>query len=130
MIIVFLVGGCQSMPTNTASSTKPAWIDSPFRSGVISVVGYAPRQPDGNSASQYKVAILNARRELAQMVRVHIQNKVEQTVVDDNGAVSKSANIETRASSKAALRLTDAEVNAQWVDSVNGGLYLLLELPE
>jgi len=129
LLLNFLVS-CQSAPVSKVSSNvAPNWVSSPERTGFISVVGYAPRQPEGNESAQYKVAMMKARQELAQMVRVRIQNKTEQTLIDDNGAVSSSSSVATQLSTKAAIRMNGAEVNAQWVDD-NGGLYLLLERPE
>lgn len=130
-LFVLLLTGCQSNSTlHTATDSKPGWVVSPERSGYISVVGYAPLPADSNEAAQYKVAMMKARQELAQMVRVRVQNKIEKTVVDDNGAVSSTANSATRLSSKAAIRMSDAQVAEQWIDPSNGGLYLLLELPQ
>jgi hypothetical protein len=59
-----------------------------------------------------------------------VQNQNELAVTDNNGKVSTTANSATRVTSKAAIRMNDAQVAAQWVDPNNGGLYLLLELPE
>jgi hypothetical protein len=128
--LLFLLVGCQTAPVSKLSANAaPSWVVSPERSGFISVVGYAPQQPDGNESAQYKVALMKARQELAQMVRVRIQNKTEQTLIDDNGKVSSTGNSATQLSTKAAIRMNAAEVNAQWIDD-KGGLYLLLERPE
>lgn len=126
--VALWLAGCQS--SSPASSIKPEWLISPERAGTISMVGYAPRQADNNESAQYKVAVMKARQELAQMVRVRVQSQSELAVTDNNGTVSATANQATRLTSKAALRLNDARVTRQWTDPADGGLYLLLEIPE
>jgi outer membrane protein W len=112
------------------ASDKPSWIVSPERNGFISVVGFAPKQSVGGEAAQRRVALLKARQQLGQMVRVRVENNFrhEQQVV--NGYVSQTVDSDTRLSSQAALNLSNATVTAQWFDSANGDLYLLLELTE
>lgn len=127
---LLLLTGCQSVSSPQMVEDKPSWIVSPERIGYIRVVGYAPKQSDGNEAAQYKVAIMKARQELAQVVRVRVQNVGAQTISDNNGEIHVTSNSTTRLSSKAAIRMSTAQVAAQWQDQQNGGLYLLLELPE
>ncbi len=126
---LLMIVSCSQTPV-TPLDTKPRWVMSPERPGYISVVGFAPRQQDGADDAQYKVAMMKARQELAQMVRVRVQNTLQQTVREANGAVTTQGGSVTTLSSTAALRLDRAEVNAQWKDPTDGSLYILLELPE
>lgn len=116
-------------PTIIAND-KPFWIMSPERSGYISVVASAPKQVNGNVDAQRLVAVMRARQQLGQIVRVRVENTIQQETQIINGKVTQSADSTTRLSSQATLYLNKAEVSAQWLDPENGDLYLLLTLPE
>jgi hypothetical protein len=116
-------------PPITAND-MPNWIMSPERSGYISVVGSAPKQFNGNLEAQRLVAVMRARQQLGQIVRVRVENTIQQEVQIINGNVTQSADSSTRLSSQVTLHLNKAEVSDQWLDPENGDLYLLLTLPE
>jgi hypothetical protein len=112
------------------SDVKPRWILSPEHAGYISVVGFSPKQPRGGEQAQYKVAMLKAQQELAQIVRVRVRNNTSHMVQESDGKATSSENINTSLETNTAIRLMNANVSAQWVDASDGGLYLLLEVPE
>ena len=120
-----------SVLSSSLTNAKPDWVVSPERSGFISVVGYSPKQTRGGEEAQKRVALMKARQQLGQMARVRVENTYQQVQqVKNGGAASVTVDSTTRLSSSAALNLGIAEITAQWVDSANGDLYLLLELPE
>lgn len=130
LMVFVLTLGCQaSAVAESVIPSKPDWIDSPQKSGYIRIVGSAPRQADGNESTQYRIAMMKARQEMAQMVRVRVQNTIEQTATHSSGAVSVTANSASRLTSRAAIP-GDAQVVAQWIAPESGVLYLLLELAE
>lgn len=109
---------------------RPLWVVSPERSGFISVVGYAPKQPSGGAEAQRRVALMKAQQQLGQIVRVRVESNFQQETQVKNGKAAQSVESSTRLSSHATLNLNKAEVGAEWLDPANGDLYLLLELPE
>lgn len=108
---------------------KPTWVLNPERVGYISVVGFAPKQQQGGKQAQYKVAMLKAQQELAQIVRVRVRNHISQTIQESNGNSTSNENVTTSLNTNVSLRLGNANVSAQWIDPSDGGLYLLLEIP-
>jgi LPP20 lipoprotein len=128
---ILLLGACSSTPVEMKpADTMPHWVLAPERPGYISVVGYAPKQPVGGQEAQYRVAVMKARQELAQIVNVRVQNTLSQSVKESGGKVNSDASSVTTLRSKAALRLGQAEVTAQWRDPADDGLYLLVEIAE
>jgi hypothetical protein len=128
---MLLLGACSNTPAELKpADAKPHWVLSPEHSGYISVVGFAPRQPVGGDEAQYKVAMMKARQELGRIVRVRVQNTLSYSTQEAGGKVTSAGSSVTTLSSTAAIRLEQAEVTAQWKDPADGGLYLLLEMPE
>jgi len=125
-----LISAAQASPDySLEDKQRPSWILSPERIGFLSVVGYAPKQLQSGMESQRRVALLNARQQLGQIVQVRVENTFQHEHLVTKGMASQSAVSNTRISSSAVLNLNHAEVSAQWVDPENGSLYLLLELP-
>ncbi len=128
-ILVVFLAAC-STPNSPATSTRPQWVFSPERSGFISVVGYAPKQTSGDTEAQQRVALMKARQQLGQMVRVRVENTAHQVQVVQNIKSTLAVASDTRLSSSARLNLGNAQESALWLDPANGDLYLLMELPE
>jgi len=112
------------------ASDQPSWILSTERKGFVSVVGFAPKQANNNTQSQQRVALMKARQQLGQIVRVRVEHTLRIEQQTKNGEYTQNSEESTRLTSNAALNLNKAEVTAQWVDPTNGDLYLLLELEE
>ncbi len=131
LVALFLLGACSSTQEAVKPvDARPHWVLSPERPGYISVVGFAPRQQIGGDEAQYKIAVMKARQELAQTVRVSVQNTLTHSMQEAGGKTASEAASSTRLSSSSAIRMERAEVTAQWRDPADGMLYLLLEIPE
>ena len=72
--ISMLLFGCVTAGSKLESSrpeTKlPAWVLNPDKPGYESVIGSAAKQDWGGHAAQYRVAMMKARQEMAQRIRV------------------------------------------------------------
>lgn len=125
------LGGCTgSAKRGAAAKAYPAWVLNPGTPGHIGVVGSAPRQDMGGRDAQYRVAMLKARQELAQMIRVHVASTTRSQVEARGGTVSREMDVETRLRSTEALSLDRARVVDEWVDPENGELYIHLVTPK
>jgi len=107
----------------------PAWVMNPDKPGYTSVVASAPKQDWGGHASQYRVAQMKARQELAQMVRVRVESVNRSSTEDRAGMVSRSGDVETRVQSSVDLILESARVIEEWTDPQSGELYIWLVTP-
>lgn len=128
----FVLAGCASGSAKTAKPAKvyPAWVMNPDTPGHIGVIGSAPRQDMGGRDAQYRVAMLKARQELAQMIRVHVESTTRDQVEERGGKVTRDREIETRLRSSEALSLDRARVIDEWVDPETGELYIHLVTPK
>jgi hypothetical protein len=108
----------------------PSWVLNPDKPGYLSVVGSAPKQDWGGRDAQYRVALMKARRELAQIIRVRVTSTTQSTIADDNGKSTRQTDIETKLQSNVEMKLDSARVIEEWVDPQNGSLYLWLTTPE
>jgi hypothetical protein len=127
-----LMAGCAgSGPKGGPSSGagSPAWVLNPDKPGYQGVVGSAPKQDWGGREAQYRVALMKARQELAQMVRVQVESTTRSRVEERGGKVTRDADIETKLQSRVALSLEQAQVIEEWVDPQSGELYLWLVTP-
>jgi uncharacterized lipoprotein YajG len=126
-----LLAGCAGTSSKTAKPNKvyPAWVINPDYPGHIGVVGSAPRQDMGGQDAQHRVAMLKARQELAQMIRVHVESTTRSEVEDRGGRVSRDLEVQTRLRSTEALSLERARVVDEWVDPETGELYIHLVTP-
>jgi hypothetical protein len=133
LIVALLLPGCagtsQKSGGPNVGSGSPAWILNPDKPGYQGVVGSAPKQDWGGREAQYRVALMKARQELAQMVRVQVESTTRSRVEDRAGKVSRDADIETRLQSSVSLSLDQARVIEEWVDPQSGELYLWLVTP-
>ena len=127
-----LLAGCAGSSSKSAKATKtyPAWFLNPDTPGHIGVIGSAPKQDMGGRDAQYRVAMLKARQELAQMIRVHVASTTRSQVEDRGGRVSRDLEVETRLRSTEALSLDRARVVNEWVDPETGELYIHLVTPK
>lgn len=134
LIAALLLPGCASSGSKAGAATgvagAPAWVLNPDKSGYQGVVGSAPKQDWGGHEAQYRVALMKARQELAQMVRVQVESTTRSRVEERAGKVTRDADIETRLQSRVALSLEQAEVIEEWVDPKSGELYLWLVTPK
>lgn len=125
-----LISLLAALSSSVSAREQPDWLMSPERSGYISVVGYAPKPASGSTEAQRRIALMKARQQLGQIVRVRVESVLQQETQVKGGIVTRIDNSATRLSSHATLNLNNAEVRAQWVDPVNGDFYLLLEFPD
>ncbi|MDO8262261.1 MAG: LPP20 family lipoprotein [Gallionella sp.] len=121
--------GAKSGGSNTGAGL-PAWILNPDKPGYQGVVGSAPKQDWGGREAQYRVALMKARQELAQMVRVQVESTTRYQIEDRAGKVSRDADFEAKLQSSVALSLEQARVIEEWVDPQSGELYLWLVTPK
>jgi hypothetical protein len=127
-----MLSGCAGGGSRSAKANKayPAWVLNPDYPGHIGVIGSAPRQDMGGRDAQHRVAMLKARQELAQMIRVHVDSTVRTKVEARGARVERESDTETRLRSIEALSLERARVVNEWVDPETGELYLLLVTPK
>jgi len=128
----FVLVGCAGSSAKTAKAGKvyPAWVLNPGTPGHIGVIGSAPRQDMGGREAQYRVAMLKARQELAQMIRVHVESTTRSRVEDRGGRVNRDLAVDTTLRSTEALSLDRARVIDEWVDPETGELYIHLVTPK
>ena len=140
LVVFVLTVGCASPSSNFVSSSSssdstvigskpPAWILNPNKPGYQSVVGAAPKQDWGGRETQYRVALMKARQELAQMVRLRVESTNRSQIKERAGKVSPDSDIETRLQSSVGISLDEARVIEEWVDPQSGELYLWLVTP-
>jgi hypothetical protein len=125
-LLILSVLGCAAPATKlgSANAQYPAWVLNPDKPGFESVVGSAPVQDWGGRAAQYRVAEMQARKQLAQMLRVNVKstNRLHEEL--RAGKFSSEADIETQVSTKVELSLESARVIEEWVDPQDGILYI------
>lgn len=133
-VISILISGCASLSQNTSSkiesSARPAWLLNPEKQGYQSVVAAAPRQDRGGHDAQYRVAVMKAYQELAQIQRVQVTSTNLILLEDRGGKVTRNLDVETQLQSRVALGVGDARVIEEWVDPENGDLYIWLVIPK
>lgn len=111
-------------------AATPYWVLNPFKPGYLSVVGSAGKQDWGGRDAQRRVALMKARQELAQMIRVKVTSSTQARTEDRDGKIVRDASIETSLQSNVDLKLDAAQVVEEWVDPNTGNLYLWLTTPE
>ena len=124
-----LAAGCAGSGAKRATKVYPPWVLNPDYPGHIGVVGSAPKQDMGGSEAQYRVAMLKARQELAQMIRVHVATTSRTKIEDRAGQVTRELDMETRLRSIESLSLERARVINEWRDPETGELYIFLITP-
>jgi hypothetical protein len=124
-----LVSPSSNSVNTSIDLNRPAWILIPDKPGFQSVVSSAPKQDWGGREAQYRVALMKARQELAQMERVQVESTSQYKIEDRDGMVSRDSNIETKLQSSVGLRLEEARVIEEWTDPLSGDLYLWLATP-
>ncbi len=118
-------------PVVVASKVSlPVWVLNPEKAGYVSVIGAATKQDWGGRDAQYRVALMKARQELAQMVRVQVKSSLQSSMEQREGKVTREADIEISVQSRVDLRLDAARVIEEWVDPQTGELYIWLVTPE
>lgn len=123
--------GVQKMGSHVESKASiPAWVLNPEKTGYVSVVGAASVQDWGGRDAQYRVALMKARQELAQMIRVHVTTSSQFNMEQREGVVTHDDDIETKVESSVALSLDAARVVEEWVEPQTGKLYIWLVTPE
>lgn len=141
LIAVLLMIGCASPDSNlpppsvnldhsVVSSKLPDWILNPDKPGYKSVVGSASKQDWGGRDAQYRVALMKARQELAQMIRVRVESTAQSRIEDRGGKINHDADVEIKLQSSEGLQLDDVLVIEEWVDPQSGELYLWLAIPQ
>lgn len=135
-IMAVLLFGCANSGSHgggvvqKADAKYPAWVLNPLKPGFQSVIGSAPVQDWGGHAAQYRVAEMQARKELAQMVRVHLQSTSSLREDVRAGKLSRDSEVNTRLDSSVDLSLQFARVIEEWTDPGSGVLYIWLVTPE
>ena len=129
LLLLGCAGNASKPGGSNAGAGSPAWILNPDKPGYQGVVGSAPKQDWGGREAQRRVALMKARQELAQMVRVQVESTTRAQVVERAGKATRDADIETRLQSSVALSLDQARVIEEWVDPQSGELYLWLVTP-
>jgi hypothetical protein len=129
-----LLAGCAGPGSKAGrgsdASRYPAWVLNPDKPGYVSVVASAPKQDFGGNQAQYRVALIKARQELAQMIRVQVESTSHARIEERNGKATHSYEQEDRLRSQASMRLDQAQVLEEWTDPKTGDLYIWLVTPK
>lgn len=112
-----------------APSQPPAWIHSPDKPGYLSVVGSAQKQEWGGRDAQYRVALMKARQELAQIIRTQVSSSSQVKTEERDGKVTRDVDIELKLQSSVDMQLDAARVIEEWSDPQTGNLYIWLTTP-
>ncbi|MGR0278163.1 hypothetical protein ACUM5Y_03830 [Marinomonas dokdonensis] len=120
-----LLVACNSQPTKDNEVVKPTlpdWVTSPPNTGELAVA-IVPKQSDPEQ--QLRVAILEAKAQLAKNRSVQVSNELE-TVSSRNGSNIHSSYISDRGVHKSLLitNFSDAKVIDEY-HAENGDLYIL-----
>lgn len=131
-LLTLLLQGCGGTAAVNSQHTAaaPAWTLNPEKPGYVSAVGSAMPQEFGGDESQRRVAMLKARQELAQTIRVRITSMFATRIEERNGEVTSDYAMKAELKSKVLLTLEHAQVVREWRDPANGMLYLWLAVPE
>lgn len=128
---LLITSGCAGLGSKPVDSARyPSWVLNPEKPGHISVVASAPKQDFGGNQAQYRVALIKARQELAQMVRVQVESSSEARIEDRSGKATHSYEQQDRLRSQASMRLDKAQVIEEWTDPKTGDLYIWLVTPQ
>lgn len=132
LLLSLLLQGCGgSTPTRPDQASQlPQWILQPEMPGYVSAVGAAMQQDFGGLEAQRRVAILKARKQLAEMIRVRVTASFESRTEDRNGQVTQEHFMQTELRSKVLLSLNQAQIVEEWQDPEDGMLYIWLAVPE
>ena len=95
--VAVLLSACSSQPVKPVASAStvsasPSWVDNPELSDAITGVGIAQSNPLGDKSMQRTTAIANARVDLAQKIRVRVQNMFTQLNQQSTSANSDDKN--------------------------------------
>jgi hypothetical protein len=141
--LFFLLSACTSQPTKpvasaSTASASPSWIDNPELPDAITGVGIAQSNPLGDKSMQRTTAIANARVDLAQKLKVRVQNmftQLNQQATSANSDTKKPirTDVASRMTENVSRVLTNQEVAGSsvrqiWTDPADGNLYALVVL--
>ena len=132
LLLSLLLQGCGgSNPTKAEQvSQLPEWILQPEQAGYVSAVGSAAPQDFGGVEAQRRVAILKARKQLAEMINVRVKASYESRTVDRNGQITHEQSMRSELRSKVLLSPNQARVIKEWQDPKDNMLYIWLAVPE
>jgi hypothetical protein len=141
--VAVLLSACSSQPVKPVASAStvsasPSWVDNPELSDAITGVGIAQSNPLGDKSMQRTTAIANARVDLAQKIRVRVQNMFTQLNQQSTSANSDDKNpirndVASRMTDNVSRILTNQEmagssVRQIWTDPEDGNLYAFVVL--
>ena len=139
-----IFAGCSSTPpqpapsASTTTSNAPAWIDNPDLPDVYTGIGIAQPNPLGDKAMQRITAVSNARVDLAQKLKIRVQNLFTQlnqqaTSAGGDGSGTVRNDVASRMTENTSRLVTDQElsnsiVKQTWTDPADGNLYALVTM--
>jgi len=138
--VAALIAGCGEQPQPKQQEADfrckqenvlaPKWTCTPFVDGAIAEVGVAPKTAAG-AGFQRRVALANARSNLAQQIQTLVKDKVEtftrSTGIGEGEAVDSVATAVSKQVAKVTLQ-GSKQVDA-W-QAPSGTLYVLVAVPE
>ena len=107
--------------TNVSKVQLPQWVYSPDMSGKTGAVGIAKVQKNGMGA-QEKVALLQARAELAKRVAIKISNEL--LLSKECNDVECKNEMASFSQQEASEYLRHTVVKEKWVNPLDGSLYM------
>ena len=144
VVVTVVLSACSSTqpvkPVASAStvSASPSWIDNPELPDALTGVGIAQSNPLGDKSMQRTTAIANARVDLAQKLRVRVQNMFTQlnqqsTSANSDGKNPIRSDVASRMTENVSKTLTNQEmagssVRQTWTDPADGNLYAFVVL--
>ena len=127
---MFIAGCSKEAQPEIEGVLAPAWIKKPSVEGAVAEVGSAPKSAAG-LGFQRRIALANARSNLAQQIETLVKDKVE-TFTRSTG-IAKGERVDTVATTVskqvAKVTLRGSKQVDSW-QSPSGTLYVLVAIPE
>ena len=132
--LVFIGSGCsgetaapdthQSQPKqeNRVDKKVPSWFLNPNLEGYIGAVGSAPRQKNGSTEMQKRIALIQAKANIAKQIEVYIENELK-TQKECSSEQCKSS-INTSSTHQSGQMIRNVIQKEEWTDPETGTLYI------
>lgn len=117
------------MPLKTVTTSKPSWLDQPLQDGVIGVVGWAPEQRNGGIDVQTRIALIKARKALAELVAVEVDAEITQSNFQHGQKATQHTTSNARLQSRVTMTLEKAYLAEKWLDPSTKVLHIWFRVP-
>jgi hypothetical protein len=97
---------------------EPAWVENPNPPGITGASACVETSQAPNRSMQRQMAVTFARRELAQMIEVHVKSSFESITTVQNGQARQAAKDQITLESERLMR--GSVVRESWRNPANG----------